>query len=86
MKAVLAAAALLVAGASAASAQHAPWQRGLYPYEARHHSVCQDKAFRLHQFERRAAADGRISWRERQIAESLRRDLRRTCGGWRWRG
>jgi len=88
MKTVLAAAGLLLVGATAASAQFAPppWARGDHPYEQRHHRECQDKAYRLHSYERRAASDGRISPRERDIIRALERDLRRTCGGFRWRG
>lgn len=85
MKSVLIAVGLLVVGVTGASAQYGGWQRGVHPYEARHHSVCQDKAQRLHSYERRAASDGRLSWRERRIVDSLRSDLRRTCGGWRHR-
>ena len=86
MKTLIAAAGLLAIGATAASAQYSGWRKDLYPYEARHHAVCQDKARRLHDFERRAASDGRISPRERETIHILRRDLDRTCGGWRWRG
>jgi len=86
MKTLIAAAGLLVIGATAASAQYAPWKRDLFPYEARHHSVCQDKARRLHGFERRAASDGRLSGSERETIRFLKRYLDRTCGGWRWRG
>lgn len=62
------------------------WRRGDFPYEARHHAVCQQKAHRLNWFERRASADGRVSWSERREIASLKRDLDRTCRGWRWRG
>lgn len=62
------------------------WRRDMYPYESRHHDRCQRKAHRLHWFERRAAADGRLSWWERREISSLRRDLDATCRGWRWRG
>lgn len=61
------------------------WRRDHFPYEARHHVVCQKKAHRLHWFERRSVADGRLSWWERREIASLRRDLDRTCRGWRWR-
>jgi hypothetical protein len=77
-------AALVTLGSVAASAD--PYERGRFPYQARHHDVCQDKAQRLHRFENRASADGRIDRREARIADELRRDLRRTCGGFRWRG
>ncbi len=88
MKILLAAAGLLAITASSASAQFAvrPYIPGQYPYEARHHRVCEEKAFRLHQFERRAAFDGRVDRRERRIIEDLERDLRVTCGGHRFRG
>lgn len=88
MKKLLVAAGLLAVTATAASAQFSPraWERNEHPYEQRNHRVCQDKAFRLHEFERRASADGRIDRRERAIIESLRRDLANTCGGYRWRG
>jgi len=56
MKTILAAAGLLAIGATAASAQFAPppWARGNFPYEQRHHRECQDKAYRLHSYERQA--------------------------------
>jgi hypothetical protein len=62
------------------------WSRGAFPYEARHHDVCHRKAWRLRAFERHAAADGYISRSEQFEISSLRRDLRRTCGGHSWRG
>lgn len=94
MKAIVIAASLLVAGASSALAQFAPppppppapWSKGAFPYAERNHRVCMDKAWRLRSYERAAAADGRFSFRERRIMESLRRDLDRTCGRFRWRG
>ena len=86
MKTLIAAAGLLAIGATAASAQYAPWKKDLFPYEARHHSVCQMKAQRLHGYERRAASDGRLSGRERETIRVLQRDLDRTCGRFRWRG
>lgn len=61
------------------------WRPGFHPYEARYHDTCQRKAWRLRWFERRAADDGYLSWSERQELSALRRDLRRTCGDWRWR-
>ena len=89
MKSLLMAAGLIAAGltsggfvaATATSALAQP-----YPYATRNHDFCQDKARRLHDFERRAASDGRIDRREQRTIEALRRDLRRTCGGFRWRG
>lgn len=86
MRKLIVAAGMMVLGATAASAQYAPWTKGVFPYEARHHRVCQEKAFRLHEFERRAASDGRINPRERRIMVDLRIDLDRTCGRFRWRG
>jgi hypothetical protein len=84
MKKFVIAIGLLAVGATAASAQG--WRRDLFPYEQRHHSVCQDKAQRLHRHERRAAADGRLSRWELEDIAALRRDLDRTCGRFRWRG
>jgi hypothetical protein len=88
MKSIMIAAGLLVAGVTAASAQYAspPWARGDHPYAQRHHATCQDKAHRLHQYERRSARDGHIDRRERMTIEALRRDLDRTCGRYRHRG
>lgn len=86
MKKYLVAAAILVAGATTASAQRVEWRPGFHPYARHHHNVCSVKAERLHRYERRSAADGRLSWRERRDIIALRRDLDRTCGGWRWRG
>jgi len=76
--------AVIVASVASASARDA-WVEGRYPYARHHHSVCQDKAARLHAFERRAASDGRITRREREIMHDLQRDLDRTCGGFRRR-
>ncbi len=89
MKKVILAAALLAVGASSASAQFvlSPYNRGEHRYEQRHHRVCQEKAWRLRDFDRRALSnDGRFDRRERQIHNELRADLDRRCGGFRWRG
>jgi hypothetical protein len=86
MKSLIIAVGLLAVGATTASAQYGGWNRDSHPYERRHHSVCQDKAERLHRYERRSARDGRIDRREQATIEALRRDLGRTCGGFRWRG
>ena len=86
MKTIVAALGLLAVGATAASAQYAGWRQDLHPYEARHHHMCQEKAMRLHNYERRAARDGRLDRRERATIEALERDLNRTCGGFRHRG
>ncbi len=99
MKIMLAAIGLLAVTATTASAQFGPgpfrggpppsppgYDRGIHPYQGRNHRVCQEKSFRLHQFERRAAADGRLDRRERWIMRDLERDLARTCGGFRHRG
>jgi hypothetical protein len=86
MKLLALTSALITIGAVSAHADPERWEHGRFPYEARHHHVCQEKAERLHHFERRASADGRIDHREREIIERLRHDLRETCGGYRWRG
>lgn len=85
MKTLILAAGVLAIGAGAASAQ-GMWRRDEHPYAERHHSFCQVKARRLHDYERRAASDGRISPREHRTIEALRRDLDHTCGRFRWRG
>jgi hypothetical protein len=85
MKSLLIAGAAMVVTATAANAQYAPWSSA-YPYARHHHHVCQQKAIRLHQYERRAARDGRISHSERDVIRALQRDLDRTCGGFRHRG
>lgn len=84
MKAFLLAAGMVVAGTSFASAE--PWHRDRFPYEERHHAVCQEKAHRLWEYEHRAKADGHLSHREREIIRELEFDLDRTCGRYRWRG
>ena len=84
MKYVLLAASLLAVGASSASAQG--WNREHHPHAQRHHHVCQDKAARLHQYERRSARDGIITQWERRTIRALENDLARTCGGFRHRG
>ena len=86
MKTMIAALGLLAIGATTASAQFAPHSRDIHPYAARHHGVCQQKAVRLHDYERRAARDGRIDRRERITIAALQRDLDRTCGRYRHRG
>ncbi len=98
MKSKLAlAAALLVAGVASASAQSLTfrigpqpsfgvWNPGAYPYARDRHDVCQRKAWRLREFDRHAAADGRISRSERREHDELRADLDRSCGRYRWRG
>jgi hypothetical protein len=113
MKALIIAATLLAAGATAASAQRGPdfgrdrdrvpdrrpgvsitigqlppppvWRRDFHPYDQRRHSVCQEKSRRLYIFERRAEADGRLSFWERRTVSDLQRDLDRTCGRFRYR-
>lgn len=83
MKAVFLASAALLIGASAASAQYAPWTDAL-PYPKRLHHSCQDKAQRLHQIEARVR-DGRASQAEREERAALEHDLNRSCGGYRHR-
>lgn len=91
------AAGLLVAGVTSAAAQSitlrlgppppAPvWRQDFHPYARRHHDVCHRKAWRLREYERFAASDGRIGRREQREIVALRYDLDRTCGRWRWRG
>lgn len=82
MKALIIAAGLLAIGASSASAYDG-WHKDRHPYAKQHHSVCQDKAERLHKFEARSARDGRLSRSELRTIEDLKRDLGRTCGGFR---
>lgn len=60
------------------------WNRGEHRYSQRNHRVCQEKAHRLHSFERHAADDGYLSGRERRTIAALKSDLARTCGGHRW--
>jgi hypothetical protein len=81
MKALVIAAGLIGIGATAASAE--PWN---YPYERRHHKVCQEKARELHRYEHRAGADGHYGRRELRIIDALRHDLKATCRGYRWKG
>ena len=91
------AAGLLIAGVATASAQSITlnfgpppprpiWTPGMHPYAQRHHDICHRKAWRLHQFERYAVSDGRVSRREQIEINQLRYDLDRTCGRYRWRG
>ena len=97
MKKLALVAGLLACGAVDASAQSITlrfgpqptppiWVPGAFPYEVRRHDVCQRKAWRLREYERFAAADGRLSWRERRELNALRYDLDRSCGRFRWRG
>lgn len=86
MKSLIIAAGIIAAGAGAASAQYAPYHRDHHPYAHHHHHSCQEKAHRLHQYERRAARDGHIDRHERETIHALHRDLDRTCGRYRHRG
>ena len=63
---------------------HQAYTRDNHPYARHQHDNCQEKAFRLHRFERRAAEDGRISRSERSEIRALQYDLDRTCGRFRW--
>ena len=54
-----------------------------HPYPQRYHNICQEKAHRLADYQRHAAADGYISPRERATIRILERDLNRTCGRYR---
>lgn len=86
-KFVIAAGLIGAFAASAAQAQPVPaWEKGRFPYARERHNVCVDKARRLHDFERRASADGRLSRSERSTMAVLQRDLDRTCGRFRWNG
>ncbi len=95
MKKLALVAGLLACGAADASAQSLTlrfgpqpppprWERNAFPYEARRHDICQRKAWRLREFERFAASDGRLSGRERRELDALRFDLDRSCGRFRW--
>lgn len=84
MKTWIIAAGFVAAASPMATAE--PWRKDHHPYAERHHSVCQEKAHRLHAFERRASADGHLSRGERAIMRDLERDLDATCGRFRWRG
>ena len=48
--------------------------------------MCQEKAHRLYEFERRSGADGRLSGAERETIKVLQSDLDKSCGGYRFRG
>jgi hypothetical protein len=65
--------------------QRIPVWTPAFPYQARYHDTCQRKAWRLRWFERQAGADGYFTWSERNELRALRRDVRATCGDWRWR-
>lgn len=86
MKILLAAAGVFAVCAASTAASAQEWRRDRYPYEMRHHQMCQYKARQLFDYERRAARDGRIDRRERDTIRDLRRDLDRDCGRFRWRG
>jgi hypothetical protein len=92
MKSFILAAGLVVIGATTASAQFYPvpqravFNRDHHPYQARHHDGCQSKAIRLHDYERRSARDGVITFNERRTIRDLQRDLDRSCGRYRHHG
>jgi hypothetical protein len=62
------------------------WNKSEHRYSERRHGMCQEKAHRLHSYERHAADDGYLSGRERRNIDALKRDLATSCGGHRWRG
>ena len=64
MKSLLIAGGLLLAGITSASAQYATYSRGAFPYAQKYHTVCQEKAHRLHDYEKRAASGGSGSSRD----------------------
>ncbi len=99
MKRLLAAGALLALCAGQAAAQYYPgppppppppghYRGPVAPpgawRHARPYDWCRAKAERLYSFEYRMRQDGRISRDEARIADSLRYDLERSCGGGRW--
>jgi hypothetical protein len=64
----------------------APWKQSEYGHSRWRHRACVEKAWRLREFDRHAASDGWFSPREKRTHDSLKYDLDRTCGGFRWRG
>ena len=87
MKKIVIASGLLALFTGAANAQPVPsWEKDKYPYAKKHHAVCIDKSRRLHGYEARAKADGKLTRSERNRMAALQRDLDRTCGKYRWRG
>jgi hypothetical protein len=96
MKLAILAASLLAFGATAVSAQgrYAPpplptapvWSKDSHSYPQSRHRTCQQKAWNLHNYEKRAASDGRVDRRERDIIRGLERDLNSSCGRHRWNG
>lgn len=87
MKKLIIAAGILGALATTASAQPVPaWEQGKFPYAKARHNVCFAKAQRLRAYEARATADHRLTRSERNTIASLKRDLDRTCGKFRWNG
>ena len=60
------------------------WRSNDHPYPKHRHDECQEKSFRLHNYERRAAEDGRITRSERATIRALQNDLDRSCGRFRW--
>jgi hypothetical protein len=94
MKKLALVAGLLAVGAVEASAQSVTfrvgpqpqvptWKRDAFPYEARRHDRCQKQAWRLREYQRFAASDGRVTWRERREIASLQNELDRTCARYR---
>ena len=88
MKKLIIAAGLIGAfAASAAQAQPVPaWEKGKFPYAQSRHNACFAKAQRLRAYEARATADHRLTRSERNTIASLKSDLDRTCGKFRWNG
>ena len=78
MKYILIAAAVLVVGASAASAQRMD-ERRREGREGMSTSQCEERRAAVRSFERSAMRDGRMSFYERRRIAELRRQADRAC-------
>ena len=83
MKTTILAVGLLAAGMAAASAQAYQYSRGAFPYDERHHAVCQKKAEQLKVLEHRGKGGAPLSAHEVRTVTLLKKDLDRGCGGYR---
>ena len=85
MKTTIVTLGLLAAGIAVASAQEYKYSPGAFPYDERHHAVCQKKATQLYALEHRGKGAAPLTDHDRRLVSLLQKDLNRGCGGYRRR-
>ena len=83
LKTTILAVGLLAAGITAASAQAYQYKPGAFPYDERHHAVCQKKAVQLNGLEHRGKGAAPLTAHDVRTVTLLKKDLDRGCGGYR---